>query len=379
MEVFGSIFYDKNNKKYVCSCCDYSTSRKNNFTKHVSTDNHQNRANGSNLEVFGSIFEPEVANGNNNNLSKNPKSNDVQSQHTENSKSQVATFKKVAKSSRKVAKSSNFSGHHDSYQCSCCNKDFKTHGGLWKHSQKCKPKTPTNDLLVDPSHLEAANQDKETIAMLIKQNQEFKEMLVTQSNNMMELCKNIGSTNNSNNSHNTNVTQTNSHNKTFNLQFFLNETCKDAMNITDFIKSIELSLVDLEKVGELGYAEGMSRALVKSLNELEVTKRPIHCSDLKREIIHIKDQDKWERDTANQDRLRNAIKQISNKNLMLLDDWRREHPGCTEYNNIKNDMYLKMQCEAIGPVDELSERRDFGKIIRTIAKNTIINKGTYTS
>lgn len=308
----------KRANNYLCEICNFVCSKKSNLMRHLSTDKHK------------ILIDP-----------KNP--------------------------NEKVPESAT------PYMC-LCGKKYKHQSTLCKHKKECSVVANYSSISLPTMVTEP---DKDTIAMLVKQNQEFKEMLVTQTNNMMELCKNIGGRDNSNNSHNTHVTQTNSHNKTFNLQFFLNETCKDAMNITDFIKSIELSLLDLEKVGELGYAEGMSRALVKSLNELEVTKRPIHCSDLKREIIHIKDQDKWEKDNANQDRLKHAIKQISNKNLMLLDDWRREHPGCTDYNHIKNDMYLKMQCEAIGPVDEISERREFGKIIRTIAKNTIINKETY--
>ena len=167
---------------------------------------------------------------------------------------------------------------------------------------------------------------------------------------------------------------TNSHNKTFNLQFFLNETCKDAMNITEFVNSLKLTLHDLEQVGELGYAEGISRAFIKGLSDLEVTKRPIHCSDLKREIIHIIDQDKWERDNPNQDKLKKAIKDLSNKNIMLLDDWRKENPGCTEYAHRKNDIYLKMMVESMGPADNNAEKKDFGKIIKKIAKSTIIDK-----
>ena len=112
---------------------------------------------------------------------------------------------------------------------------------------------------------------------------------------------------------------------------------------------------------------------VRGLNDLEVTKRPIHCSDIKREILHIKDKDKWEKD-ANRDKLTKAIKDLSNKNIMLLDDWQKENPGCKEYNNRKNDIYLKLMVESMGPADDSAEKRDFGKIIRTIAKSTIIDR-----
>jgi hypothetical protein len=214
------------------------------------------------------------------------------------------------------------------------------------------------------------------ILELVKQNQEFKDLLILQSNQMMEQNKTMievaknSQVNNTINNTNTN----NSHNKTFNLQFFLNETCKDAMNMKDFIKSLELSLPELEKMGEIGFAEGMSRVFVNRLNSLDVTKRPIHCSDVKREIIHIKDDNKWERDNANLDRLRKIIKQLTHKNILRVDDWKKANPGCTEYNSRKNDQYLRLNMEAIGPVDEADEKRDFGKIIRRVAESTAIDK-----
>ena len=213
---------------------------------------------------------------------------------------------------------------------------------------------------VTPESNLGLDKDKVIIDLLQQNNQLQKHVI--------ELSKNGG-----NNSHNT-ITHTNSHNKTFNLQFFLNETCKDAMNIQDFIKSLQLNIQDLESVGELGYAEGISRMFVRGLNELEVTKRPIHCSDLKREVIHIKDKDVWEKDTSNQDKLKKAIKDLSNKNIMLFDDWQRQNPGYDQYDSKKNDIYLHMMVQAMGPADEAAEKRDFGKIIKSIAKNTIIDK-----
>jgi hypothetical protein len=207
------------------------------------------------------------------------------------------------------------------------------------------------------------------ILELVKQNHEFKQLLIEQNKTIIEVAKNSQVNNNT-----INNTNTNSNNKTFNLQFFLNETCKDAMNMKDFIKSLELSLPELEKMGELGFAEGMSRVFVNRLNSLDITKRPIHCSDVKREIIHIKDDNKWERDNANLDRLRKIIKQLTHKNILRVDDWKRANPGCTEYNSRKNDQYLRLNMEVIGPVDEADEKRDFGKIIRRVAENTAIDK-----
>jgi hypothetical protein len=146
------------------------------------------------------------------------------------------------------------------------------------------------------------------------------------------------------------------------------------MNMKDFIKSLELSLPELERMGEVGFAEGMSRVFVDRLNSLDITKRPIHCSDVKREIIHIKDDNKWERDNANLDRLRKIIKQLTHKNILRVDDWKKANPGCTEYNSRKNDQYLRINMEAIGPIGKDEEKRDFGKIIRRVAENTAIDK-----
>jgi hypothetical protein len=146
------------------------------------------------------------------------------------------------------------------------------------------------------------------------------------------------------------------------------------MNMKDFIKSLEMSLPELEKMGELGFAEGMSRVFVDRLNQLDVTKRPIHCSDVKREIIHIKDDNKWEKDNANLERLRKIIKQLMHKNILRVDDWKMANKGCTEYNSRKNDQYLRINMEAIGPVEDEEVKREFGKIICRVAENTAIDK-----
>ena len=258
-----------------------------------------------------------------------------------------------------------------SYECNTCNISFKSRSGLWKHSHKCNSIATTPQIQpVTSIHTSSDDMQTSLILELVKQNQEFKQMLIEQNKTIIEVAKNSQINNNTINNTNT----SNSHNKTFNLQFFLNETCKDAMNMKDFIKSLELSLPELEKMGELGFAEGMSRVFVNRLNNLDITKRPIHCSDLKREIIHIKDDNKWERDNANLDRLRKIIKQLTHKNILRVDDWKKANPGCTEYNSRKNDQYLKLNMEAIGPVDDDVVKRDFGKIIRRVAENTAIDK-----
>jgi hypothetical protein len=261
--------------------------------------------------------------------------------------------------------------------CSVCDKKFKTYSGLWKHTHKCMKLQIQPDTKLH-SHSSSFSDPLQAnlILELVKQNQEFKNLLLQQSNQMMEQNKTMIEVAKNSQGNNTinQMNNSNNNNKTFNLQFFLNETCKDAMNMKDFIQSLEMSFTELEKMGEIGFAEGMSRLFVDRLNKLDITKRPIHCSDVKREIIHIKDDNKWERDNANLDRLRKIIRQLTHKNILRVDDWKQANKGCTEYNSRKNAQYLKMNIQAIGPVDDDEVKREFGKIIRRVAETTAIDK-----
>jgi hypothetical protein len=200
--------------------------------------------------------------------------------------------------------------------------------------------------------------------LLIKENSELKNMVI-------DVCQKIQPSNTIN-SHNTN----NSHNKTFNLQFFLNETCKDAMNIMDFVDSIKLQLSDLEKVGEIGYVEGISNIIVKNLNSLEETQRPIHCTDTKREVLYIKDENKWEKENEEKNKLRKAIKRVACKNQRMIPKFKEEHPDCGKSASKFSDQYNKIIYEAMGgPGDNDKEKEN--KIIRHIAKEVTIDKTLY--
>ena len=312
----------KNVEKYACVNCEFITANKFDYSRHIKTTKHILRVSAMQHDIKSTTCEKKTHN----------------------------------------------------HICSACNAEYKDPSGLWRHKKKCDiipPKQPDQPLKTSSEDMQL-----NIILELVKQNQEFKDLLIQQSNQMMEQNKTmIEVAKNSNVNHNTiSNSNNNSNNKTFNLQFFLNETCKDAMNMKDFIKSLELSLPELEKMGEIGFAEGMSRLFVDRLNSLDITKRPIHCSDVKREIIHIKDDNKWERDNANLDRLRKIIKQLTHKNILRVDDWKKANPGCTEYNSRKNDQYLRINMEAIGPVDDGEVKRDFGKIIRRVAESTTIDK-----
>ena len=252
-----------------------------------------------------------------------------------------------------------------------CGRSYKHESSYCRHIKKClNPNGTVTNNNIQSSNTCDDTSSPDIVNILLKQNKQLTDTV----NDFKEMFKEVIAIDKGNTYINNNNNNTINNNQQFNLNFFLNETCKDAMNITDFIKSIQLNVEDLEKVGELGYAEGISRMLVRGLNELEVTKRPIHCSDLKRETIHIKDQDKWEKDNSNQDMLKKAIKDLSNRNIMLFDDWQKLNPGYDQYDNKNNDIYLKMLVQAMGPADEVAERRDFGKVIRRVAKTTIIDK-----
>jgi hypothetical protein len=243
-----------------------------------------------------------------------------------------------------------------SYLCTKCNKTYRCRNSLWYHKQKCVNEDSDN---LENQLVPAGMTDKELILMLAKQNSEF-----------LEIMKN-GLYNN--NSHNIN---NNSHNKTFNLNFFLNETCKDAMNLTDFIDSIKLQLSDLESVGELGYVEGISNIIVKSLKALDVTKRPVHCSDSKREVIYIKDEDKWEKEGEEKNKLKQAIKRVAHKNITLIPEFRKKYPDCGTSTSKRSDQYNKIIIESMGGSGNNDSEKE-EKIIRKIAKEMAIDKSAY--
>jgi ribosomal protein L37AE/L43A len=232
------------------------------------------------------------------------------------------------------------------FECEFCNKAYKDRTGLWKHKSKnnCSKKC-----------MAIKNNDNDNDS----ENQEFKNLI-------LEIVKK-DTHNNCNN-----TTTTNSHNKAFNLNFFLNETCKDAMNIMDFVDSIKLQLSDLEKVGELGYVEGISNIIVKNLNELDVTQRPVHCTDKKRETMYIRDENKWEKDESNS-KIKKAIKRVASKNQRLLPKFKEAHPDCGTYHSKYSDQYNKIIIESVGGSgDNDAEKEE--KIIRNISKNVVVEK-----
>ena len=229
----------------------------------------------------------------------------------------------------------------EKFVCSC-GTFFKSRTTLWRHKQIC------GEVFVKSSNIEPP--DKDLIMMLIKQNSELLEVIKNGSHNII-----------------------NSNNKTFNLQFFLNETCKDAMNIMDFVDSIKLQLTDLEKVGRLGYVEGISSIITSNLKALDITQRPVHCTDKKRETLYIKDENKWEKEDEEKKKIRKAIKRVASKNARLLPKFKEAHPDCSKSVSKFSDQYNKIIVESMGGSgDNDVEKED--KIIKNITNYTTINK-----
>ena len=328
METLGNAFMPKLCPKFYCKFCDYGTSKKSSFDNHKLSLKHATNVSISKTEMPGNAFMPKLCSEGN-------------------------------------------------YSCQNCDRLFNSPSGLWKHKQKCKDDDDNAEIKRDIKELAKQITDKDELIMfLIKENSEFKNIIMeqqTQQNNIVMKVLENGTNNVTNTNTNTNTNCMNN-NKTFNLQFFLNETCKDAMNIMDFVDSIKLQLSDLEKFGDLNYVDGISNIITTNLQALDVTQRPVHCTDKKRETMYVKDEDKWEKEDDNKSKLRKAIKRVQNKNIRLLPQFREKYPEYKNSASRVSDKYDKMVIEVMGGTGngETSEKED--KIIHNISKCVGIDK-----
>ena len=248
------------------------------------------------------------------------------------------------------------------YECSNCYKTFNDRAGIWRHKKKCfsiQCKEDLND----------QTKQQKLVEYLMKENTEFKQLMIEQNKQMMELAKNAGNNNtiSNNNSNNTNTNN-------FNLQFFLNETCKDAMNIMDFVSQLKVGVKDLEETGRLGYAEGISKIFINGLKQINISDRPIHCSDSKREIVYIKDKNQWTKEDTDKSLLTNAIKHVAHKNMKQISEWTKVNPEYSDSSSKQNDRYLKIVSESMCGSTEEETNKNYNKIIKNITKETIIEK-----
>ena len=257
------------------------------------------------------------------------------------------------------------------FECNFCSKTYNSRVGLWYHNKKCNINNDNdnNNNIQNNNSINTIIHDnadfKKLILEVVKSNTELQKQNNEMQKQMVEMCKNNNTTNNNNiNNH--------SNNKTFNLQFFLNEQCKDAMNISEFADSFDLQLSDLESVGELGYVEGITKIMVDRLNSMDIYKRPIHCSDAKRETLYVKDDNKWEKEAKNNPKLRYTIKTISFRNMKLAALWSETYPESNNGESYMNDIYIRLIKESTGGNGEIGDSEN--KIIRRIAKEIVIDK-----
>jgi len=240
------------------------------------------------------------------------------------------------------------------FNCNNCGKEYKARNSLWYHNKKCKEPTVAEVFANNNTQ-----QLTELVLKMVEQNQELTKQIV-------ELAKNGG-----NNHHNNTI---NNNNNKFNLNVYLNEQCKDAMNMSDFVSSLVVTVKDLEETARLGYSEGISKIFVNGLQQLNTHSRPLHCSDSKREIFYIKDEDKWEKDTINNDKIVKAIKYIAHKNMKMIPEWCKQNPDYTDVNSKTNDKYFKLVMNSMSGSTEEEQKKNINKIISNVAKEVAIIK-----
>jgi len=305
------------NPKYCCKICTFVTGNKKDWTRHLSTAKHILSQGVSKMETELPHFTPD------------DKSN---------------------------------------FCCSVCKNVYKTRAGLWKHLKKCSQPS-VKDVFENNNPTEL----KDIILQLVQQNQNLCKQMSEQNQDLSKQIIDIAKNTNNNNSNNNNNNTINTNNN-FKLQVFLQETCKNAMNITDFINSIQPTLKDLENVGRVGYAEGISQIIINKLNDTEVTERPIHCSDLKREILYIKNDNVWSKETSDKPILLKAIKEVANKNIQNILEWQKANPGCTQSDSRKNNLYLDIVSNSMCGSDKEETNKNFNKIISKLSKKVSISE-----
>jgi hypothetical protein len=239
------------------------------------------------------------------------------------------------------------------YQCSC-GRLYKDNSGLWRHKKRCnKIYTDITDINEEPSEFKITTK---MFYDLLKQNNELQKSIIEISKEKPPIINN------------------NCNNKTFNLQVYLNETCKNAINLTDFVDSIKVQIKDLERVGEKGYAEGISDIFISNLQQLNTHSRPIHCSDSKREILYIKDAEQWTKDDECKTVLTKAIKQVANKNIKQISEWQKLHPEYSDPESKQNDKYMKIVLNSMSGSTKEESTKNYEKIVKNVIKETIIEK-----
>jgi hypothetical protein len=296
---------------FFCKKCDYNTSKKSSYYKHLTTDKHKKGQNDSEIVKNDSEKLPKVA----------------------------------------------------KYKCLCGNV-YSYDSGYYRHKKKCnyQEQTQIQQSNIDPSHnllIEIIKHNNEIQEFMMKQHKEMME----QNKQVIELAKLAGHNTTNTNSHNTNK---------FNITMFLNEKCKDALNISEFINQLEVGITDLEETGVLGFADGIAKIFIKGLKQLELYDRPIHCNDSKRDIFYIKSDDKWTKEDDNKTILTKAIKEVAHKNMKQIKEWQKINNEYSDPDSKQNDKYLQIVSKSMSGSSKEESEKNYNKIIKKLVKETII-------
>lgn len=322
------------NAVFLCELCNFKCSKKSNYIVHLSTRKHVDAADKIKMETNGN---------------KKCQKNDT------------LELQPILKN-----------------KCPTCNKCYKTRSGLWKHMQLCEKVELTVNALTAAKGDEDPSIINKLAMCVIKQNDNLSNIILEQSNNINAIIKSnesvveMAKQATSNNMINSNNRITNNITNNFNLQVFLNEKCKDAVNITDFIENIQIQMNELENVGTNGYVNGITDIILARLKDLDVSKRPVHCTDLKREVLYIRDENEWNRD-EDKSKIKNMITRVANKNYRTIPQWREEHPDCKDPENQQYDFCINMMRNSLGDLGDEQVRLD-NKIIKNIAKEVLVQK-----
>lgn len=339
-----------------CELCDYITCKPNELLKHNSTRKHQNALIHARMEVkIGHNEDYKIYTCTHCNYAHKNKTN---------YEKHLVTKKHL----------STISGKDDTEKnkCEYCNKTYSNSGGLWKHKQKCKKEEvePIETPQIIDMFLQFMKQNADLQNTFVEKTTELQNTIIEQnkehSKQILELSKNQAMVINNNN--------TTNNNQQFNIQFFLNETCKDAMNIMDFVNSLQLKIEDFETTGKLGYIEGISQIIINGLKKIDTTKRPIHCTDVKRETLYIKHEDTWEKEEPDKNKLKRAVNQVARMNLSQLPKWQEQNPESEILDTKEHCQYMKYSLAALGGRGEDEEEKFMNKIMKNVMKEVVIDK-----
>jgi hypothetical protein len=333
-----------NQPGYYCERCDYRSSRISEWNRHLTTRKHQKYASlnfkSTSSRIIDNI-ETLIAN-----------------------KLEIMTnkFGSITDTEQKLNQTpQKITAAKKQYICDTCDKFYTVKSSLWYHKQKCKaveeePIKLENKLTPDPLYLipDAQQDNSNIIIELLKQNQELQKQII-------EMAKEPKIT-------------TITNNNQFNLNMFLNENCKNALNIMDFVNSLDLSIADLEETGRLGYVNGISRIFINALKNMDITMRPIHCTDIKRETVYVKDKDTWEKDNEEKEKLRKVIDQVSRKNLKLLPEWQQQNPDFRHLDTPENKQFMKISLSSLGAEYEDDQVKMEKKILKNVMKEVVLEK-----